>query len=145
MAMAKVKLRPRVVLVELAKKVAIPSGILCNIIATIDINPTLYKLSLLLLGKYLSINIDAIIPTIMLIKEIIITIISWLLLFSRRIDSGIKSHMEIVNMTEDANAKEDIIIFLFLSFFKNINMVPSKVDKPAKNVKIKLKIILFIL
>lgn len=48
-------------------------------------------------------------------------------------------------MTEDANAKEDTIIFLFLSFFKNINMVPSKVDKPAKNVKIKLKIILFIL
>lgn len=81
----------------------------------------------------------------MLIKEIIITIIPWLLLFNRDIDSGIKSHMEIVNMTEDANAKEDIIIFLFLSFFKNINMVPSKVDKPAKNVKIKLKIILFIL
>ena len=75
MAMAKVKLRPRVVLVELAKKVAIPSGILCNIIATIDIMPTLYKLSLLLLGKYLSINMDIIIPTIMLIKEIIITII----------------------------------------------------------------------
>ena len=48
-------------------------------------------------------------------------------------------------MTEDANAKEDIIIFLFLSFLKNINMVLSKVDKPAKNVKIKLKIILFIL
>ena len=75
MAMAKVKLRPRVVLVELAKKVAIPSGILCNIIATIDIMPTLYKLSLLLLGKYLSINMDIIIPTIMLIKEITITII----------------------------------------------------------------------
>lgn len=48
-------------------------------------------------------------------------------------------------MTEDANAKEDIIIFLFLSFFKNINMVPSKVDKPARNVNIKLIIILFIL
>ena len=107
--------------------------------------PTLYKLSLLLLGKYLSINMDIIIPTIMLIKEIIITIISWLLLFSRRIDSGIKSHMETVNITEEANAREEIRIFLFLSFLKNINMVPSKVDKPAKNVKIKLKIILFIL
>lgn len=144
-AMAKVKLRPRVVLVELAKKVAIPSGILCNIIATIDIMPTLYKLSLLLLGKYLSINMDIIIPTIMLIKEIIITIIPWLLLFNRDIDSGIKSHMETVNITEEANAREEMRIFLFLSFLKNINMVPSKVDKPARNVNIKLIIILFIL
>lgn len=107
--------------------------------------PTLYKLSLLLLGKYLSINMDIIIPTIMLIKEIIITIIPWLLLFNRDIDLGIKSHMETVNITEEANAREEIRIFLFLSFLKNINMVPSKVDKPARNVNIKLIIILFIL
>ncbi|CCZ56844.1 unknown [Clostridium sp. CAG:762] len=53
--------------------------------------------------------------------------------------------METVNITEEANAREEIRIFLFLSFLKNINMVPSKVDKPARNVNIKLIIILFIL
>ena len=48
-----------------AIKVAIPSGILCNIIANIDIITTLYKVPLSLIfssGKYLSIKKEIIIP-----------------------------------------------------------------------------------
>ena len=50
-------------------KVAIPSGILCNIIANIDIIPTLYKVSSVFVGKYLSIKLDIIIPNTMNIND----------------------------------------------------------------------------
>ena len=43
--------------------VAIPSGILCIIIAIIETNPTLYRLLLLSVGTFLSINIDIKTPT----------------------------------------------------------------------------------
>lgn len=118
-----------------AIKVAIPSGILCKIIASIDITPTLYKLSVV--GTSLSIIIEIIIPRTTKIKHINITGISLKFLVNRLLASGIRSVNDIHNITPDAKDKEPVIMeFLFLIFMK-IKTVPNKVEKPANKVKIK--------
>ena len=58
-------------------------------------------------------------------------------------DSGIKSRIDTVNMTPDANAKLPINNLL-LVFFKYIGIQPNKVDNPAKIVKKKDIVILVI-
>lgn len=64
---------------------------------------------------------------------------------NKEILSGIKSVIDTDNITPDAKAREeDIIIFSFL-VLKKINNDPIKVEKPAKKVNKKDKVILFII
>ena len=60
--MAIPKEKPNVVFSRVVRKVAIPSGILCKIMASMEIIPTLYKELLLKSGSLLSKNIETTTP-----------------------------------------------------------------------------------
>ena len=120
------KVIPNFKLCVVAMYVAIPSGILCIMMAIIDITPTLYKLSLL--GINLSINIDIIIPILILINKNIMDIKLGL---NSLILSGIKSNIDTVNITPAANDKAVLITLSSFLKFININIVPIIVESPA--------------
>lgn len=63
---------PRVMSLFVVMNVAIPSGMLWIIIAIIEMYPTLYRLLLLSVGTFLSINIDIKTPIDTNINDIII-------------------------------------------------------------------------
>lgn len=133
--MARARDKPKLLLVELERKVAIPSGILCIIIASIETIPNLYSflLEVLLfsLGRNLSINIEIITPKDINIKRIKRAGKPLNIEVKRIKDSGIKSVSDtqiITPLAKDRDIK--IILFSFLSL-KNIGIVPSKVDNPA--------------
>ena len=140
--MAKASDKPKLLLVELERKVATPSGILCIIIASIDTRPSLYSFLLLtflfsLLGKNLSINIDIMTPRDINInknkragKPLKIDV-------SKLKDSGIRSVIDTQIITPLAKAKEAIIIVFSLFKLKSKGTKPIKVDNPAKVDKIK--------
>ena len=140
--MARAKDKPKLILVELDRKVATPSGILCIIIANIETSPNLYSFLLLidllsLLGKNLSINIDIITPRQINIKRNKRAGNPLNMEVKRLKDSGIKSVKDtqiITPLAKDSDAK-----IIYFSFF-NLNskgIKPIKVDNPAKVDKMK--------
>ena len=137
---------PKVVFEVVEIKVVIPSGILCNIKTIIEIIPSLYSL---LSGTTKSIELEVkkeiTIPTTTKIKDIKNKGNSKNLSFSNSIASGIKEQIDIESITplEKAKVKATILSLYFL--FRKQGITPSKVEKPAKDVVIKLNIILFIL
>lgn len=66
------------------------------------------------------------------------------LLFSKLIDSGIKSVIDTHIITPAAKASEDRTILLVFLFFIKIKIVPIIVDKPASKDNINAITILFI-
>ena len=118
------------------KKVAIPSGILCSIIASIDIIPILYSSPSLFGVTYLSIVIDSIIPIHinMSVRIIVGNILNVVCRYV--IVSGIKSIIDTVIITPDAKLSDAAIILLLLFLFINIIIVPISVDRPASVVNI---------
>ena len=140
--MAMVREIPREVSLVVDIKVAIPSGMLCIIIASIDIIPTLYRE--LLFG-------DIFFPIIELVSiPISIDIImnnsinsSGKVLLNILIDSGIRSVIEIHNITPLANARDEIINLFIFFVFINMGMIPKRVDKPDIRVN-KKAILIFI-
>ena len=140
--MARAKDKPKLILVELDRNVATPSGILCIIIANIETRPNLYNFLLLidllsLLGKNLSINIDIITPRQINIKRNKRAGNPLNIEVKRLKDSGIKSVKDtqiITPLAKDSDAK-----IIYFSFF-NLNskgIKPIKVDNPAKVDKMK--------
>ena len=140
--MARAKDKPKLILVELDRNVATPSGILCIIIANIETSPNLYSFLLLidllsLLGKNLSINIDIITPRQINIKRNKRAGNPLNMEVKRLKDSGIKSVKDtqiITPLAKDSDAK-----IIYFSFF-NLNskgIKPIKVDNPAKVDKMK--------
>ncbi len=140
--MARAKDKPKLILVELDRNVATPSGILCIIIANIETSPNLYSFLLLidllsLLGKNLSINIDIITPRQINIKRNKRAGNPLNIEVKRLKDSGIKSVKDtqiITPLAKDSDAK-----IIYFSFF-NLNskgIKPIKVDNPAKVDKMK--------
>ena len=140
--MARAKDKPKLILVELDRNVATPSGILCIIIASIETSPNLYSFLLLidllsLLGKNLSINIDIITPRQINIKRNKRAGNPLNIEVKRLKDSGIKSVKDtqiITPLAKDSDAK-----IIYFSFF-NLNskgIKPIKVDNPAKVDKMK--------
>ena len=140
--MARAKDKPKLILVELDRNVATPSGILCIIIANIETSPNLYSFLLLidllsLLGKNLSINIDIITPRQINIKRNKRAGNPLNIEVKRLKDSGIKSVKDtqiITPLAEDSDAK-----IIYFSFY-NLNskgIKPIKVDNPAKVDKMK--------
>ena len=140
--MARAKDKPKLILVELDRNVATPSGILCIIIANIETSPNLYSFLLLidllsLLGKNLSINIDIITPRQINIKRNKRAGNPLNIEVKRLKDSGIKSVKDtqiITPIAKDSDAK-----IIYFSFF-NLNskgIKPIKVDNPAKVDKMK--------
>ena len=135
--MAKAKDNPNPLLVELERKVATPSGILCIIIASIDTRPNLYSFLLLidllsLLGKNLSINIDVITPRQINIKRNKRAGKPLNIEVKRLKDSGIKSVRDTQIITPLAKDKEDRIIVLSFFKLKSRGMKPIRVERPAK-------------
>jgi len=145
--MARVSIIPIDILDVLVKKVIIPSGILCIIIAIILNIPTLYSFlffTLLFSGIILSIKYDninpIIIPNIKMANELF-----FMLFFNIKFKlSGIKSNSDTLIMTPEAKAREYLVSLSILHLI-NINMVPIIVDRPAIKVNVKGNIISFIL
>lgn len=139
--MAKAKDKPKPLLVELERKVATPSGILCIIIASMETRPNLYSFLLLidllsLLGKNLSINIEIITPRDINIKRNKRAGKPLNIEVKRLKDSGIKSVRDthiITPLAKDSDAK-----IIYLSFFnlKSRGIKPIKVERPARVDKI---------
>lgn len=65
-------------------------------------------------------------------------------MFCNLIDSGIRSSIDIVIMTEEENARDDVIIVSLYFSFRKQGIIPIKVVKPAIRVIKKLYIMLFI-
>jgi len=78
-------------------------------------------------------------------KHIIINNIPLYLLDSKCKDSGIKSVIEIINITPDAKAKLEQINLLIFLILKKIRITPSIVENPAIKVNKKDIVILFII
>lgn len=132
-AIASVRAIPNFILLVVAIKVAIPSGILCKIMASMLIMPILYNLLFLELfsGSNASIVIEQIIPITKKIKQkrIFGTILNILLNSLKA--SGNKSVNDTVIITPAAKAREFMtILSLFLNLI-NIGSVPINVDNPA--------------
>ena len=145
-AIAIVRSNPNLVLFVVVMYVAIPSGILCIIIVNIVIIPNLYSFKLFLecLSTLWSMIFDINTPINMLINiNKTVLILLWLLKISLN-EFGIKSIMETLSITPDANPN-DLLITLFLFVFININKNPIIVDIPAIQDKIKAYVLLDIL
>ena len=135
--MAKAKDKPKPLLVELERKVATPSGILCIIIASMETRPNLYNFLLLidllsLFGRNLSINIDVITPIQINIKRNKRAGKPLNIVVRRLKDSGIKSARDthiITPLAKDSDA--NIIVFSFFNL-KSIGIKPIKVESPAR-------------
>ena len=108
-----------------------------------DINPTLYSESLLLINSFLKILLISIpVKTAININNGIYISLSDAR--SILIDSGIRSVMDIVSITALANDKEEAIILLvFLKFIK-IGNIPNNVTKPEIMVIKKAILVLLI-
>ena len=135
--MARARDNPNSLFVELERNVATPSGILCIIIASIETRPNLYSFLLLidllsLLGKNLSINIDAIIPRQINIKRNKRAGKPLNIEVKRLKDSGIKSVRDTQIITPLAKEREDRIIVLSFFKLKSKGIKPIKVESPAK-------------
>ncbi len=135
--MARARDNPNSLFVELERNVATPSGILCIIIASIETRPNLYSFLLLidllsLLGKNLSINIDAIIPRQINIKRNKIAGKPLNIELNKLKDSGIKSVRDTQIITPLAKEREDRIIVLSFFKLKSKGIKPIKVESPAK-------------
>ena len=140
--MARARDNPNSLFVELERNVATPSGILCIIIASIETRPNLYSFLLLidllsLLGKNLSINIDAIIPRQINIKRNKRAGKPLNIEVKRLKDSGIKSVRDTQIITPLAKEREDRIIVLSFFKLKSRGIKPIKVESPAKVDNIK--------
>ena len=139
--MARASDKPNPLLVELERKVATPSGILCIIIASIETRPSLYNFLLLidllsLLGKNLSINIEIITPRDINIKRNKRAGKPLNIEVKRLKDSGIKSVRDthiITPLAKDRDAK--IIYFSFFNL-KSKGIKPIRVERPARVDKI---------
>ena len=135
--MAKAKDKPNPLLVELERKVAIPSGILCIIIASMETRPNLYNFLLLidllsLFGRNISINIDVITPIQINIKRNKRAGKPLNIEVNKLKDSGIKSVRDthiITPLAKDSEA--NIIVFSFFNL-KSIGIKPIKVESPAR-------------
>ena len=108
MAIAIAKYIPNLTSALVATKVTIPSGTLCIIIASIDINPSLNKvlspLILLLSGIYFPVKYAITIPNNVNNITIIILLKNKNSLFKNLILSGIKSKIETPAITPEAKA-----------------------------------------
>ena len=134
--MARARDKPRPLLVELDKKVATPSGILCIIMASIETSPNLYSFLLLILlfstlGKNLSINIEVITPIHINInknkragKPLNIEV-------KRLKDSGIKSVRDTHIITPLAKESDARIIYFSFFKLKSKGIKPINVESPA--------------
>ena len=134
---ARAKDNPNPLLVELERKVATPSGILCIIIASIETRPNLYSFLLLidllsLLGKNVSINIDAIIPRQININKNKRAGNPLNIEVKRLKDSGIKSVRDTQIITPLAKDKDAKIIYFSFFNLKSRGIKPIKVERPAK-------------
>ena len=140
-AIAMVMVRPNFKLLVEVIKVAIPSGTLCNTIATMLIIPILYNPLLsaftLLSGKYLSINIDIMIPNVIKIKLNIILGNKLLLSSIILNELGSKSVNDTHVITPAAKERLISTILLFFLLSKKITNAPITVDIPAKKDNIK--------
>ena len=134
---ARAKDSPKLILVELERNVATPSGILCIIIASIETRPNLYSFLLLidllsLLGKNLSINIDVITPIQINIKRNKRAGKPLNIVVRRLKDSGIKSVRDTQIITPLAKDKDAKIIYFSFFNLKSRGIKPIKVERPAK-------------
>ena len=139
--MAKARDRPRLLLVDDDKKVAIPSGMLCMMIASMETRPMWYSFLFLIFsfdsGISLSIKREIMIPVVININNIIRAGKGLNMVFKSFKLSGIKSFKETKIITPLAKAREVVIIFC--SFFKlnNKGISPKRVEIPAIEDKIK--------
>ena len=138
---AKAKDKAKLMSVEVERKVGIPWGILCIIIASLETTPNLYKFLLLILlfslfGKNLSISIEIITPRLININKNKRAGKPLKIEVNKLNDSGIKSVKETHIITPLAKDREAKIIFF--SFFKlksrgikNLKVLYSK-EEPKK-------------
>ena len=135
--MARASDNPNPLLVELDRKVATPSGILCIIIASIETRPNLYSFLLLidllsLLGKNLSINIEIITPRQININKNKRAGKPLNIVVRRLKDSGIKSVRDTQIITPLAKDKDAKIIYFSFFNLKSRGIKPIRVGSPAK-------------
>ena len=131
--MAKARDRPRLLLVDDDKKVAIPSGMLCMMIASMETRPMWYSFLFLIFSFDSGISL----PVVININNIIRAGKGLNMVFKSFKLSGIKSFKETKIITPLAKAREVVIIFC--SFFKlnNKGISPKRVEIPAIEDKIK--------
>ena len=136
MAIAIASLSPNFLLKLDVINVKMPSGILCNIIAIIEISPVLYKSFSSFIILLIKIEITT--PIIKKIEKKIILRNKLYLKLKELIDSNNKSNIDKHSITPDEKDKDaDITLFMSLHFI-NIIIVPKRVDKPANEVIKKL-------
>ena len=133
------RIRPSLASIFDEINVVIPSGILWIIKAITEIIPSLYsELFVIIFSTFLSINIDIIIPSTINIDSIIVAGNNLNFQINRFNDSGINENKDIISITLAENDKEAAIIFSLLLFFSKHGINPSRVEKPAVEVIIKL-------